>query len=100
MPGEDLDQAIASAEGMAAKLRAVAAAANQLADAVKKPERDLGALAASLRRAQGLPPAQALRHLNAARESKRRFEEEKPKVEKLVQALAQKIASLQHPTAP
>ncbi len=100
MPGQDLNQAIASAEGMAVKLHAVGTAAKELASAVKKPEKELQVLAASLRRAQGLTPAQAVRYLSAATESKRRFEEEKTRLEKLIQALAQKIASLKHPTAP
>jgi len=100
MPGQDLNQAIASAEGMAGKLRAVGTAAKDLASAVKKPQKDLLALAVSLRRAQGLTPAQAVRYLTAATESKRRFEEEKTRLEKLIQALGQKIESLKHPTAP
>jgi len=100
MPGQDLDQAIASAEGMAARLRAVGTAAQELAAAVKRPAKDLQALAASLRRAQGLTPAQAVRYLSAATESKRRFEEEKVILEKLIQALGQKITGLKHPTVP
>jgi len=100
MPGQDLHRAIASAEGMAAKFRAVGAAAKELAGAVKKPEQDLETLAASLRKAQGLHPSEAARHLRAAAESKRRFEAEKSKIEKLVRALGQKISSLQHPAEP
>ena len=100
MPQQNLDEAIASAEGMAAKLRAVAAAARELADALRRPEKDLETLAASLRRARALTPGEAARHLTAATESKRRFEEAKPNVERLVQALGQKIAGLQRPTAP
>jgi hypothetical protein len=98
MPGQDLDHAIVNAEGTAEKLRAVGAVAKELAAAVKKPEQELEALAAHLRKAQGRSPVEAARYLQAATESKRRFEEEKAKVEKLIRSLGEKLQSLQKPT--
>ena len=100
MTEQDVRRAIVNAEGMAAKLRAVEVAAKELASSTQKPQEHLESLASSLRKAQGLPPAEATKHLKAATDAKRRFEAEKSKVEKLVRKLWERITALQHPTEP